>query len=402
MTATFARRKPGDDDDKSVTRTLQLDIFEATSVWAWSHEQSRMQDAAEQAEDDGYFVGKPILYKNQEANVLTWDKDAKTYSIQFTKDPDAPPKKEIKAKDISPFIPKPSSRRVIHLQCRSIDDFQLSRDGLIFMLRYVDKSSVNRVAVFRYRGNAIAFQVTKVMQKLRGDKIQNILISADGSRVLLVARGKDNMSDLSVHPISAEENLSLEEETVAEASFQAKSVRTPESAIAVSYTGKLVAVGTMENIIHIFNVDDNALVQILTKDDWVLSVSFSEDAQRLVAWGADQMAHIWSLADLTEAPKIITTDCGWGGPNWFALNDDGSYLAGVTSTSDQHRLRVWDLRTDAEVMRCTINTIPFGGSLTFVGASTILPFAVGCSHDCLFCRGRVDALLQVWQHSQDV
>ena len=115
----------------------------------------------------------------------------------------------------------------------------------------------------------------------------------------------------------------------------------PESGgiVAFSPDGKLLATGSWQGKIMLWNPDSGTLVNTLTNANRVVSLRFSPDCQTLVACSFDDGAWLYEIATGAQRPVARGHTSGV----WDAeISPDGRTLA--TGSGDQ-TVRLWDLQT---------------------------------------------------------
>jgi WD40 repeat protein len=76
-------------------------------------------------------------------------------------------------------------------------------------------------------------------------------------------------------------------------------------AVAFSPDGKLLAAGGADNVVRLWNVDENKLVaELRGHTNWVHGLSFSADGKFLVTSSADRSARVWEVGTWTQVAKL--------------------------------------------------------------------------------------------------
>jgi RNA polymerase sigma factor (sigma-70 family) len=112
-------------------------------------------------------------------------------------------------------------------------------------------------------------------------------------------------------------------------------------ALAYSSDGKVLASGSMDEAIHLWDAKTGRLLRTLRGHEaWVISVFFTPDNRQLISWGRDQTARVWDVATGKQLRRWKTPD-GWK----QALSPDGTTLAGPGAGS----IVLWDVATGDKV-----------------------------------------------------
>ena len=303
-------------------------MFSASSIWEWSTKLIREQEEAEQADNEDrpcFNPGTTVICKSQKAEIEEWDEGEKEYKVSLLKD--EVPNKRVSASEITPFVPEPQYQQQFELDkgC-DVKSICASSDLSTFAIHVDEKIIVYTEA-----------KITKTLVSIVGS-YWGLVMSGDG-RIILAPKVNDDddvYTDVQLYFASSTECT--------------KKLRTIKefNARCISHNGQLVAVGTCENTVQIFELEGQEvdgyvpLLKKFTFGDWVASVNFSKDCEWFVASSYDLTTRIWSLDRLSqEACTFSFTVC----PDTVALSNDGSLL--VSAEGDI--LKVWDISTQTEV-----------------------------------------------------
>jgi WD40 repeat protein len=136
-------------------------------------------------------------------------------------------------------------------------------------------------------------------------------------------------------------------------------------ALAVSPTGRQVAIGTDDGVVRIWDVrSDHPVPLPQAQGRNVTSLAFSEDAPRLIVRSEDFAPRVWNIANEVASSSLAAT---LNGPKerigTVALSRDGS-LALATSTEDQHGV-LWLWRVDGAIPLTVIHGVSALNDLAF-------------------------------------
>lgn len=140
------------------------------------------------------------------------------------------------------------------------------------------------------------------------------------------------------------------------------------TSISVSHDGRLVAAGSLDRFIRLWDIENGTLVKVLKgHDDSVYSVSFSHDGKHLISGSLDKTIKLWQLpsdlnssnnnnghcdADEANGTLLMTSDrteCQYSiiGHKDFVLTVNSSLPDGryILSGSKDRSVQVWDGQT---------------------------------------------------------
>ncbi|MGP3924688.1 nSTAND1 domain-containing NTPase [Streptomyces sp. 8N616] len=107
------------------------------------------------------------------------------------------------------------------------------------------------------------------------------------------------------------------------------------NAVAFSPDGKLLATGSSDHTVKLWNAADHRLLATLRgHTDLVLSVAFSPDGKLLATGSNDRSVKLWDVADRRTVATLP------GGALGVAFSPDGEQLASVSSRA---RVKLWDV-----------------------------------------------------------
>ncbi len=130
---------------------------------------------------------------------------------------------------------------------------------------------------------------------------------------------------------------------------------TKWTAAAVSPDGKMLASGSMDESIHLWDAKTGQLLRIFRGHSGdVTSVFFRPDDKQVISWGRDQTVRVWEVATGRELRRWKTPG-GWK----LALSSDGKTLAGF-GTAPGGSIIIWDVATGNKVRE-----LPFEGERDF-------------------------------------
>ena len=116
--------------------------------------------------------------------------------------------------------------------------------------------------------------------------------------------------------------------------------------LAVRHDGQQIAVGSIDQMIRLFDPEGKALTKWSAHGIAVTGLSYSPDGQSLASCGADGLGRIWyfNQAGAPLPAKTITLTGHLGPLNAISFRKDGQHL--VTAGSDQV-VKLWKLENDA-------------------------------------------------------
>ena len=126
--------------------------------------------------------------------------------------------------------------------------------------------------------------------------------------------------------------------------------------------GRMLASGSADETIRIWNAATGGLLHILTDTYYVNSVAFSPDGQILATSGDYSTISIWDLATGEHLKTLAGHDRSY--VNSVAFSPDGETIA---SGSDDRTLRLWDINTGELLQKFTGH----GGSVNSVAFSPL-------------------------------
>ena len=112
------------------------------------------------------------------------------------------------------------------------------------------------------------------------------------------------------------------------------------SAVAYSLDGKLMAVGTTDRQVWLWQLPDYRLLRIYEgHTDWVFSVCFSPDGRTLASSSADRTIRLWDV----HSEECLNTLLGHTSEvRYVDFSQDNKFLA---SGGDDQTVRLWDAQT---------------------------------------------------------
>jgi WD40 repeat protein len=114
--------------------------------------------------------------------------------------------------------------------------------------------------------------------------------------------------------------------------------------IAVSPDGLLIATGSADKMVRLWNAKTRELVRSLTAhEDWVVGVAFSPDGLRLVSASYDHTARVW---DLNTGTEVAVLRGHQGQVTSASFSPDGRF---ILTSSDDRTAKLWDTKAYAAV-----------------------------------------------------
>src|SRR5262249_42364851 len=127
------------------------------------------------------------------------------------------------------------------------------------------------------------------------------------------------------------------------------------TALAYSSDGKMLASGSMDESIHVWDAKSGRLLRSFRRHDaWINSVFFTPDDKQVISWGRDQTVRVWDVATGKELRRWKTPG-GWK----LALSPDGKTLVGF-GTAPGGSIVLWNVATGNQVRE-----LPFEGERDF-------------------------------------
>ena len=112
------------------------------------------------------------------------------------------------------------------------------------------------------------------------------------------------------------------------------------SAVAFSADGRLLASGTGDGTLHLWNLSGTSPIPIAIpgRTDWITAVAVSPDGSRLASGSADGTVRLWDLSSTSPAFQALGAHTDW--VTAVAFCPDGTRLA---VGSGHHTVRLWHL-----------------------------------------------------------
>ena len=155
----------------------------------------------------------------------------------------------------------------------------------------------------------------------------------------------------------------------------------PVWATAISANGQILASGSQDRTIKVWNAATGQLQRTLTgHKDTVRSLAMSADGRILASGSGDTKIKLWNLPQ----GKLISTFSGHSSPVWSVdFAPDGKTLI---SASEDGSINIWDLRT--------------GAAKTIESAHSNRIFSIALSPDKqTFATGSLDKTIKLWNLS---
>jgi predicted NACHT family NTPase len=149
--------------------------------------------------------------------------------------------------------------------------------------------------------------------------------------------------------------------------------------VAFSPDGRLLASGSSDKTIRLWEVATGSEVRTLTgHTDWVYSVAFSPDGRLLASGSGDRTIKLW---EVTSGSLVRTLTGHTGGVTSVAFSPDGRLLA---SGSGDRTIKLWEVTSGSLVRTLTGHT----GGVTSVAFSP---------DGRLLASGSLDATIKLWE-----
>jgi WD40 repeat protein len=110
-------------------------------------------------------------------------------------------------------------------------------------------------------------------------------------------------------------------------------------AIAFSPDGKLLATGSLDSAVRLFNLGTGEQSTALGHNGWVWSVSFSPDSRKLASAGTDGVVRLWDVDELWPRRLLVRLPVE---VRAIAFSPAGDALA---TSSEEGSAGLWDLQT---------------------------------------------------------
>jgi WD40 repeat protein len=122
-------------------------------------------------------------------------------------------------------------------------------------------------------------------------------------------------------------------------------IQTGQRVLVVKYSpqGDTFASGGEGNMIRLWSKDGELLVEIRGHDNWVLSLCWSKDGQRIFSGSADATIRKWRSIDGGELAVLRGHT---NGVTSLCLTPDERHLV---SASGDYSVRIWNLKTEQQV-----------------------------------------------------
>lgn len=165
--------------------------------------------------------------------------------------------------------------------------------------------------------------------------VKSVAISPNGC---MIAGGINEIETICLWDMETTEQINLIRERKSKAMHWV-------NAVAFSIDGKMLASGSEDGNLYLWNVITGEKIKALTEDtENIFSIAFSPDGKTIASGNADNTIQLW---DLASGENTATLE---GHTDWIfsvAISRDGKKLA---SGSKDKTIRIWDTTTKKELM----------------------------------------------------